>query len=560
MAEYRVYGPPGTGNTAYVARQLAAAEASGREPFVASFTRAAAAEIADRADLPKERVGTLHALCHRALGQPTIAETKVREFSDYALTPHSAHALDEADGPAALADGDALLGEYNVLRARLISHEQMPAPVRAFAARWAAWKHESGYLDFTDLLEAAIADGIEPPGRVAFFDEAQDFTPLDFALARQWGADYLDDVVFVGDEDQVIYEWRGASPLGLLEPELPAEAVRVLGQSYRLPATVHAYALAWIANVERRADKPFAPRAEAGEVIRAPHLRDAAAIADMLEAAPVSETTLALATCSYMLHDITAELMRRGALIHHPWRREHPGWNPLGKAAGGGTGARVLRMLADNPAVHGEHARPWTYGDIAAFLVLMRKTGVTRRGMAITITKYAQDREASYASLTTIFENGVIDALHAAPIEFLAAHATKARARPIAYLEAVIKRHGLGALAAPEPRITVGTIHSLKGGEADHVIVLPDLSQAGAASRESSRAGWDAATRLFYVAMTRARVSLMLAGARSRRSVAWPHPASTTSATTASSSTTSTRNRVIGSPANATPIVHRILW
>ena len=524
MSEYRVYGPPGTGKTQYVARQLEAAEAAGREPFVASFTRAAAAEIGSRANLPRERVGTLHALCHRALDQPTIAETKAGEFEGYQITPHSSGAIDEADGPSFLADGDALLAEYNILRARLTSPGQMPARVQVFASRWEAWKRESGYLDFSDLIEMAWLEGVEPPGRVAFLDEAQDFTPLDFALVRRWGEEYLEDVVFVGDEDQVIYEWRGATPLGLLEPELPPESVRVLGQSYRLPAAVHGYATAWISDVEHRADKPFVPRDEEGSVTREPWIRDAPAIADVLESAPAGDTALALASCSYMLRDLTAELMRRGTLFHHPWRRERPGWNPLGGATGGGTRARVLRMLADNPAVHGENARPWTYGDVQAFIGLVKKTGVIRRGMAGTVPNYPQDHPAAAPILDAIFEDGVIDHLRSEPMEFLAKHAASARVRPIAYLTAVAARHGLDTLAAPDPRITVGTIHSLKGGEGDHVIVLPDLSRAGAASRAASRGGRDAATRLFYVAMTRARRTLTLAGARSPLAIPWPHP------------------------------------
>ena len=309
--------------------------------------------------------------------------------------PHSRGALDEADGPASGAPGDALLAEYNTQRARLTPMDRMTPQVRLFASAWEAWKHESGYMDFTDLIEYAWLEGVEPPGRIAFLDEAQDFTPLDFALVRRWDEDWLEDVVFAGDDDQVIYEWRGASPLGLLEPELPAESVRVLGQSYRLPAAVHSYALAWIANVEHRADKPFIPRAEEGHVTQAPEVRDAHALADVLESAPAGESAIALASCSYMLSSLVTELMQRGALFHHPWRREHTGWNPLGAATGGGTRARALRMLADNPAVHGQYAQPWTYADVTSFIGLVKKTGVTRRGMAGTVPKYPQDRPAS---------------------------------------------------------------------------------------------------------------------------------------------------------------------
>ena len=512
-----MYGPPGTGKTTYVARQLEAAEAAGREPFVASFTRAAAAELAGRAALPRARVGTLHALCYAMLDRPNIAEEHVKDFKG-SLSRGSREALDEGDGPTYASEDDRLLGEYNLLRQRMITKDRWPAWVREFAARWEDWKRENDYLDFTDLISVVYDSGLPPPGRLGFFDEAQDMTPLDFALARQWGEHYLDDVVFVGDEDQTIYEWRGATPQGLLDPPLPEGSVRVLGQSYRLPASVHTYATEWIERVARRADKPFAPRAEQGAMTFAPHLTDAGGLADTLEELSGDATALLLASCSYMLRDTVAELRRRGALVHHPWRREKAVWNPLGAATGGSTRARVLRMLA--PQVTG---RPWTYGDVDAFLDLVKLRGVTRRGARSTVKKQHPEQQVSEAALLDLFEDDVRIEIEVMPMEFLLRHAATRRAGSLDYLAAVAKRHGLDALVAPEPRITLGTIHSLKGGEADHVVVVPDISRAAADSR-AQPGGDDALTRQFYVAFTRARHSLTLAGSRSSNRIHWPSP------------------------------------
>jgi superfamily I DNA/RNA helicase len=66
-----------------------------------------------------------------------------------------------------------------------------------------------------------------------------------------------------------------------------------------------------------------------------------------------------------------------------------------------------------------------------------------------------------------------------------------------------------GAQALREtPRVTVGTIHSVKGGEADVVFLFPDLSQAGDAAYQRFGPPRDAVIRLFYVGMTRARQAL----------------------------------------------------
>jgi superfamily I DNA/RNA helicase len=61
-----------------------------------------------------------------------------------------------------------------------------------------------------------------------------------------------------------------------------------------------------------------------------------------------------------------------------------------------------------------------------------------------------------------------------------------------------------------QPRVVVGTIHSVKGGQADVVYLFPDLSQAGAAQYERSGAPHDSVIRLFYVGATRARETLYI--------------------------------------------------
>ena len=58
------------------------------------------------------------------------------------------------------------------------------------------------------------------------------------------------------------------------------------------------------------------------------------------------------------------------------------------------------------------------------------------------------------------------------------------------------------------PRVIVGTIHSVKGGQADIVFLFPDLNPAGNAAYQRHGAQRDSVIRLFYVGMTRARHTL----------------------------------------------------
>lgn len=85
--EFKIFGPPGTGKTTNLSRQIRrAADRFGADSvLVTSFSRAAAAELAGR-DLPvsPERLGTLHSHCYRALGAPQIAEANLKESAEAA--------------------------------------------------------------------------------------------------------------------------------------------------------------------------------------------------------------------------------------------------------------------------------------------------------------------------------------------------------------------------------------------------------------------------------------------------------------------------------------------
>jgi len=55
------------------------------------------------------------------------------------------------------------------------------------------------------------------------------------------------------------------------------------------------------------------------------------------------------------------------------------------------------------------------------------------------------------------------------------------------------------------PRIIMSTIHGAKGGEADNVLLLPDITKSAVDSNDSDP---DELHRLFYVAVTRAKETL----------------------------------------------------
>ena len=75
---------------------------------------------------------------------------------------------------------------------------------------------------------------------------------------------------------------------------------------------------------------------------------------------------------------------------------------------------------------------------------------------------------------------------------------------------AIIKNRGPECLNET-PRTFVGTVHSVKGAEADVVYLFPDISRAGMVEWQGSAEQKASVYRLFYLAMTRAKDTLVLA-------------------------------------------------
>ena len=549
MAEHHVYGPPGTGKSSYATRQIRrAAEAYGADRVMAcSFTKAAAVELAtkevdgEKADIPRQMIGTLHSLCYRALENPPLAEAHIGDFNDlhpeYLLTGAAKPDVDdlgsnaEADASGTAADG--LRGQYDLLRARCADREAWPVAVQGFAKAWESWKDANGAFDYTDLIEHAPA---APPGnpKVLFCDEAQDFNRLQYRLIRKWTAS-TDMTVMLADDDQCVYSFTGASPGDLIDADVPAGNRIVLKQSYRLPAAVHRYASAWIQQVEHRQRKEFLPRDHPGEVRAVDaSLRfldtEMGRIAALAEAPgePGVPPVMIVATCGYMLRGAIAQLREAGLAFHNPWRPGRGDWNPLSKREGGAS-QRVSSFLAH------EGGKPWwTMYNLAQWVPLLKAEGILRRGAKAEIERIAEEQPGYRPSLREIGERWIMtEALSivsretfpsAEAVRWFAANCLEPKRKPVAYAceiarKALARGGDARQALAIGPRIVVGTAHSLKGSEASHVWLAPDLSPQSAEQWHRSVAGRDEIRRVFYVGMTRARESLTLLKPMGRLSV-----------------------------------------
>lgn len=543
-AEFRCFGPPGTGKTTWLSGQARrAAERYGPEGVViASFTKTAAREIAGRdTGVLTQNVGTLHALCYRALDRPPIAETKTEawnaEYPAYALAVDRKRRAEEVDDPYARGGGDTLsedegdadeepagadlLQAYQRFRALQLPRSMWPDSVRGFAEAWEDWKDGNGYIDFTDMIALALSDVHTAPGApvVGFFDEVQDFSPLELALVRSW-ARRMEYVVLAGDDDQAIFGFKGATPDAFLDPPVSDDFKRVLSQSYRVPRAVHALAADWIAGVTRREPKAYSPRDADGLVreLAAPWKRPEALIEDIEEEIDAGRTVMVLASCAYMLKPTLAGLRAAGIPFHNPYRVTRGDWNPLRGGRGVTAAERLLAYLRPSPDVWGHDAHDWTGDDLALWTQVLRADGVLRRGAKSQIGALHGQRPLSPEALAMYFVDEALAEAWLLTPGWLRERATAQYRDVLAFPTQVIEMRGAAALRE-RPRVTVGTIHSVKGGEAQVVYLWPDLSRAGLGEWEDGGDGEDSVRRVFYVGMTRASEELVLCQPSSRSAV-----------------------------------------
>lgn len=258
-----VVAGPGSGKTTVITYRVAyLTEVVGIDPaalLVLTFTRAAAdsmkartAHVAGARVASRVLFGTFHALCFRILRLVGGEPPKVMEEDEQFQVIRSL--LREIGQPT---DDDALqnaLAELSRLGASLdplkefVPHGLTKTDFQTLVRRYAEVKAERGVVDFDDLLHQVVdllhqrADLLEAL-RARFLyllvDEFQDTNAVQWELVRLL-AEPRRNLAVVGDDDQAIYGWRGASPDFLLDfPKLYPGAKQVtLDINHRCPPPV----------------------------------------------------------------------------------------------------------------------------------------------------------------------------------------------------------------------------------------------------------------------------------------------------------------------------------
>ncbi|MEH3132584.1 MAG: ATP-dependent DNA helicase UvrD2 [Mycolicibacterium neoaurum] len=264
----------GTGKTRTITRRIAHLVVGGHvapgQVLAVTFTARAAGEmrsrlraLGDQAGVPTAAVQavTFHAAARRQLQYfwPRVVGDTAWQLLDskFAVV---AQAVNRAAIQASTDDVRDLAGEIEWAKASLITPEQyvtavartrrdVPMDANTVAKVYAGYEklktHRDGtaLLDFDDLLlhtaaaienDAAVAQEFRDRYRCFVVDEYQDVTPLQQRVLDAWLGN-RDDLTVVGDANQTIYSFTGATPRFLLDfsRRFPEATVVRLERDYR---------------------------------------------------------------------------------------------------------------------------------------------------------------------------------------------------------------------------------------------------------------------------------------------------------------------------------------
>lgn len=486
MSITKVFGPPGSGKTTFLLNIVQVELETDVPPSQIgyfAFTKKAATEARDRAiekfpslrpetDFPWFR--TLHSLAYRCLGVSTKDMMAPEHYQEFAKEAGIQIVVDASSDEEFLVKADhPILNEINIARIKGLdlrehyNQSNLAIEWHYFEYIERAYRHykqSNALMDFTDLLEGVVAEPDRLPHLEALIiDEAQDLSRLQWRLVEQLAL-RAQRCFLAGDDDQAVYTWAGADVDSFLNFE---GDIKVLDQSYRVPAKIHALANQVVHRIKKRQPKTWKARQEQGAVYFYNDWR----YVDITQG-----EWLILAAANFMLTDMHEWLKSQGLLFERHGQRSISdsvltavlGWERLRK--GQSVPFDVLQTIykyLDTKAVkHGYKSLKTADPSLMYSMTILKE----KHGLLST--------EIWHEALTKISE------------------------AQRNYIVALLRR---GTRLTGKVPIKLSTIHGAKGGEADHVLLMGDLTTKFAKDYEKNS---DDINRLLYVGITRAKQTL----------------------------------------------------
>lgn len=527
----RSVGSAGTGKTTELQRIMEAAlPGLGNDPLrlgFASFTRRARAEAVSRVSKAwgvdpsmLERVGwfrTVHSVCRRCLevGSELVANSiEDKKWLAEAMGVPLSTEWDDETGTFRFSGDPRAAAALNCWGYARSTLKPLPEVARAaryvddtlpngdeivrMVERYESRKRMDGRVDFTDLLSRFAgcrfdpregAYNVTPEGTLPqvdawLFDEQQDASPLlDLCCKRLVSSPTVRWCYVVGDPFQAIYGFAGSSAECFLA--WPAKKERTMPKSYRCPKPILDLGEQCLRRMTKTKywDRGVAPADHEGSVLEDDGI-DAA-----VSAVDPRESWLFLARTNFQASRLKAAL--QAAKVPCRWAKGHDG--PTARDEG----MAALWTLEQDGSVTGQQ-----WARAIELLPIKDKTGapILARG---TRTHWAERNPGiDHLFVSDIDKIGggepaLVEAVRTGRWCGLVDDGERWREQAVRW----------GVELASRPRVLCGTIHSVKGAEADHVAFLTTTSAIVERGKQNPRQA-DEEHRLAYVAVTRTRRTL----------------------------------------------------
>jgi len=497
-----IFGPPGTGKTTHLLRivekELRENKVNPNKIAYLAFTNQAADEALSRAisqlnyntkDFMNFR--TLHSLAYRELH---LKEENIMSDNDYNFLSNKLQIKLSNPNKNVKAYGtsfpdDVFMQVIDGAKVRGLTTENffndpsighLPGGIlklKYIDEALIKYKRARNKYDMTDMIVDFNQKHYDtmPNFDVVIIDEAQDLSWLQWKMVERIITN-AKRVYVAGDDDQAIYRWAGARPEYLMNME---GTRTILNESYRLSKLIHAKANNLIKRVQDRVDKEWTSRDEKGEV----NIYPVEQLQKMKEG-----NWLILARDRYRLDTLEEDLRIYGYYF----------------ARGDRTS---INKRVQDAVLAWEDVRKGKSLNIkrvkSFYNYIKTGTGVAKEHKAMK--NVDKEKLFTFDTLTADYGLKVDKELP----WFKALENIEPQKKT--YVRMCLRRKENIRRA---PRIKLSTIHGSKGGEADNVMLLTDLTRKADASYWKQR---DEERRVFYVGMTRARNTLNIVRSQTDR-------------------------------------------
>ncbi|QCC50721.1 UvrD-helicase domain-containing protein [Halapricum salinum] len=565
----RLFGGPGSGKTTAlldrVEELLEDEDVDVRDVLVVSYTRAAAAEIrerlAERLDISprtlKGNVCTMHAKAYELLNLSrgdVVGEKDKKEFCEQFGLDFE----DEYEGARRRTARSTTMGNKIIATSQWLQRtrrdvadwydvpfqwndEEVRLPpdiddnaqtgnkytptwpsdddridVPEAIRGWRTYKGENGLVGFADMLERVKQRSLLPSVDYLIIDEFQDITTLQYDVYEEWKP-HMRKILIAGDDDQVVYAWQGADPDLLLDEDVTDD--EILPNSYRLPSRILNVVNRQVSHIDKRQEKDLNPRKEGGsvEAVQSPSMLDLSRNVKATIEEDEDGTAMVLFRARYQMFQFIDEFIGEG--IPFKCLTDQRMWTD-----------RLTQYVRGIEHLEAEEQLTALEARRLADMLVDSAFGTGERDDLFDAIDEITDA-AETEDLEEIAVNPDVISDHV-PFAPDAAAASDMLRKVTSFQERTVDAYFGGDYEGMDPnRLRLGTIHSAKGREADHVFVATDLTEkvveqmAATVEQEGIDVPeveeftkhtspvptlTDNERRVFYVGMSRARERLVI--------------------------------------------------